>query len=360
MHKGTFYDGTAGGVYTGQGGAQWRRQEYEPGDLRAMRGVMRDYDRLLAEFEEQGGGAERVREFSGLLKESFTVSGPYGGAKACLAKPDGVKQALIQSGQYDIKFSVRRLAHGFPAYYLSRVRRDYWGTYSLVVEDIHRSPGYELRDMRFARLMDGGRERYFLRLSDFRREVSELLGEAGGEFAPDVDSILYALGRCVFQGAWHTDQRLAFVMARHFSLPMLRQAVELVYLSLSCDLCALRRFLTAPIVDFFRRSYPNPGISRMLERLPELSGSDMVLLNKRGTAAYQQLSAAVNEFLGTPVPWGGAGQRHTPLWKVVFGNFGRLGLVGRELGDTGPVRLACGKLEGGAGRCVDALLEGIA
>ena len=43
---------------------------------------------------------------------------------------------------------VRQLDSRMPVYFLCRLRKDYWSEYSLIVEDLYRSPGYPLTDER--------------------------------------------------------------------------------------------------------------------------------------------------------------------------------------------------------------------
>jgi len=352
--------GAYGKTYVSSHATQWKADDFFRPGLDNMIEALVAFDQKMGELRARGGHISAIQDAIKSLKTPFRVRGTYGESSACLAEPDKVREALRYCGQYDVKFNVRRLPGGFPAYYLVRIHRDYWGAYSLIVEDLYRSPEYRFADNRFDRLMDAGRERFFLRLSEYYEPVAKLVAQENDNAAYNTNTTLYALGRCVFQGAWHVDQRLAFVMAQHLGLTWLRQAIELVYLCLSCDLCALRRFLTPTMLRFFEEIYPNEGIARLMARLDTMTGSHMSLLTDRASGAYRRLSRAVSEFLGAELRWSESHSERTPLWKIVFANFTRMDLVGLQLAHDEDLAAARNTLEACARNCADNLLEAVA
>ena len=357
MDYGSRYGTKAGytsSTYRNDGGCEER---FDSSGLDALIAAMRRFDDQYARLRTEGGGVRDVHEITATLTAKLDIHGPYAyNSEARLSDPEKIKAALRQAGHYRVKFSVQRLRHGFPAFYLCRLQRDYWAAYGLVVEDLHRSPGFELADGRFARLMDAGRQRYFLRLADFRDPLRKALN--ADEEA--VDNTLYALGRTIFQGAWHTDQHMAFVLAEHLGLPRLRQAIELTYLSLSCDFGALRRFLSASVRTFFSTCYANEGIVRVLNAIESMNSDTMCMLKSRGEASYRSLSSALNAFLGTPVVWNESFARELPLWKIVYANFDRFALAAKQLNRSSRIQESRAVLEGAAGECMDRLLLDIA
>ena len=169
---------------------------------------------------------------------------------------------MNQIGRFDLHMNIRMLDTGMPVYYICRVERDYWMEYSLIVEDLYRSPSYTWQDDRFAKLMYMGHEIYFLRLSLFRKSLTELLSDQENGIADkrEVDEYIYRLGRYIFQAAWHEDQRPGMLTAEHFGLAKFYHAIELLYLCLSGELCQLRSTIDDRLLSFFEKAYPQPAI----------------------------------------------------------------------------------------------------
>ncbi len=316
---------------------------------------LRRLDVQRLKLEREGGTVKDLTVLTRILSEPLRVEGHYGPVTCSLRDPRALRTALLEV-DYDLHHDVRQLPDLLPAYYVCRTRRDYWGEYSLVVEDFHLSPGYPLLDERFVRLMDVGHEVYFLRLAHLRDAVRALLRDTHpGEEA--VDGMLYDLGRHVFQAAWHEDQRLGILVAGHFHLPAFRQAIELLYLCLSGELCELRHAITPEMLRFFAEAYEQPAIRRFLERLRDLDGAMITDLPRQGRVLYKRLGQAFSRCLSAEVLWG-FGRRMIPLWKVVYGNLTRLEQVSRQLRADPRVASACDRLEQEAAAVIEALAGG--
>jgi len=340
------------------GAGDWWSRRPEVDRRKALAPVLNQLQRLDAQrlrLEREGGTVKDLAVLTRILSEPLRIEGHYGPTTCSLRDPRALRTALLDV-DYDLHHDVRQLPDLLPVYYVSRTRRDYWGEYSLVVEDFHLSPGYPLQDERFVRLMDVGHEVYFLRLAHLRDAARAVLGAAGsGEAA--VDALLYDLGRHVFQAAWHEDQRLGILVADHFRLTAFRQAIELLYLCLSGELCELRHAITPDMLRFFVEAYEQPAIRRFLERLRDLDGAMITDLPRQGRVLYKRLGHAFSRCLGTEVLWG-FGRRMIPLWKVVYGNLSRLEAVSRQLRADPRVVAACDRLEQEAGAVIDELAVG--
>lgn len=344
--------------YDGRSGC-YERHGYDKEGLSQLLWVLHAYDNRLRTLETEGGDRDMLRDTADLLRKEVVLAGCYGEAKVSLSDPDRLRGALFTVGQSDVALAVRRLSHGMPAYYVGRVQRDWWNLYSLVVEDLYRSPGYPFLDERFARFMVHGHERYFLRLSLLRNKAADALGGCDTE-APEVDALIYALGRSLFQGAWHADQRFAFVLAKAFEAPRLRDAIELTYLCLSCDLSSLRRFLSKPMQRFFEQHYDNPSIAELLRRLETMTGAEMTALAQRGLEAYQDLAAGVSAVLSHEVMWAEQTSAPTPLWKLGVANVGRLTTMAEQLRPGGSFTLVRTQFTELGECCIGKLLENAA
>jgi hypothetical protein len=173
-----------------------------------------------------------------------------------------------------------------------------------------------------------------------------------------VDDALYHVGRHVFQAAWHDDQRPGTLTARHFDLPCFQQAIELLYLCLSGELCELRNALDEKLIGFFESIYPQPSIYAFLGLLNELDGTTINELPRKALKQYLRLSTAFSHFLNTEVPWG---RKHvkTALYKLIFANFDRLEMVATQLKDDISRHEAAFRLEEESQQIIEDLLSAL-
>lgn len=408
---------------------------------------LQDYDLLRRKLERDGGRVNDLAQIANLLTRKIELKGPYGTGEASLAEPSAMRALIADVAGYDVRFQVRRRDHGrLPLYYVCRTRQDYWSEHSLIVEDLHKSPGYPMPDQRFVRLMAGGHESYFLRLSPFRSAVEEMLAartesdpvssvrtdetdptaghepenrkrngweedddreknvvrekkgwkgkegrekpesragsardrktESGWDNGHDrtggsarrswvsaagrkgsgaVDDLLYRVGRHALQAAWHEDQHLGILAATHLGLDNFRQAIELLYLTLSGDLCELRGAATDDMRTFFETVYPQPAIHALLNRLSHIDGDALNELPRNALKLYARLSRAFGEFLAVETTWGHRRAR-LPLYQILFANVQRFDTVAPSLlKDTG-VMLAAKRLEEEARKIIETMI----
>lgn len=316
--------------------------------------VLKECDHLRTKLETRGGTIKDIEIFTQLLKHTFSVESPYQTFNICLAEPSSIRYALHDFGS-NLHFEARCTDKGLPLYYLARTRWDYWSEYSLIVEDLHVSPGYPMVDERFIKLMVHGCEMYFLRLSQFRKSVAEMLSKQ--EIEPRrsaVDSVLYELGRYVFQSAWHDDQRLGILVARSFDLPKFNQAMELLYLCLSGDLCELRNAYQPSMMNFFTDVYPQPAIARFLKHLVRLDGGELNAIPQTAKRLYVCLSGAFKHLLKTDV-LKSVSIIALPLYKFVFANVSRLDMIAAELNGSSNLKKSSATLEACAEHIIDNL-----
>lgn len=287
---------------------------------------LRDYDATRVRLEREGGTAADLQLLTGCLSNPISIDDRSQHHRAVLTEPDELRQVLKRIGAKDLYFSVRVRPSGLPAYYVVRAKHGYWSEYSLLVEDLYRSPEYPSPDERFVKLMDWSHETYFLRLSQFREGVSAGLPVKGAESERKADGVLHDVGRQVFQAAWHEDQYAAFQVAEVFQLPLFRQAIELLYLCLSGDLCAIRASLDDDVSEFFVNVYPQPAIHALLARIGELDGKGLAELPEDAGDAYRRLTASFERFLRVEVRHGSRASS-LPLYKLIYANFGRLDMI---------------------------------
>ncbi|MEI7899952.1 MAG: hypothetical protein WCK89_06840 [bacterium] len=337
---------------------------------------IRAYDTLRQKLEREGGGFPDIAKVTELLSQPITLRGKYGNCKATLTDQAGLRTALFDIGNNDLHLDIRQLSTGMPVYYLCRIRRDYQSEHSLIVEDHYQSTGYPMVDERFVRMMDCGHETYYLRLSQFRDKLKEegqrvhsprrtpegskkysgiyetavpaspIQPHASPDDSSDlqIDDTLYHVGRHVFQAAWHEDQRPGVLAATHFGLPYFRQAIELLYLCLSGELCELRNATNERLLAFFKETYPQPAIHAFLGLLGGLDGAAINDLPRKALKFYVRLSSAFSSFLGVEVQWGHSRAR-VPLYKLVFGNFSRLDMLAVTLAHDKKLRSAAKELD---------------
>jgi hypothetical protein len=320
--------------------------------------TLREYDALRIQLECEGGRISDFGRITQILTREIHLTGLYHEYVCKLANQPGLRTALGDVGNYDTHLQVRRLGTGMPVYYLSRTDQDYWSEYSLIVEDFYLSPGYPMEDERLARVMFVGHDTRYLRLSAFRDKTREMLKSQikcdPAEY--DVDDLLYTMGRHIFQAAWHDDQRPAMLVAAHFNLPAFRQAVELLYLCLSGELCELRSAANPEMYRFLEVVYPQPAIRDFLNALSTLDGGAINELPQKALKLYAALGGAFSRFVRIEVPWGFRAT-HAPLYKLVFGNLSHLDRVGAALKSNPDVAQAAKSLESHAQRAIEDLVR---
>jgi hypothetical protein len=216
-----------------------------------------------------------------------------------------------------------------------------------------------MTDDRFVHLMDRGHELFYLRLSQFRDQVGRMLSGDSPATETEVDDCLYDIGRYVLQSAWHEDQRLAVLTATHLCLPGFRNAIELLYLCLSADLCELRSAVDDRMLRFFEIPYPQPAIREFLSLLGRLDGGVLNEIPRSALRLYGGLAREFAAFVKTEVEWG-LRQTRFPLFKLLYGNLPRLAAVGNVLREDTRVREAAESLEDKAQSVIAELSIGVA
>ena len=320
---------------------------------------LRAYDTLRVRLEREGGDLADLQRLTMRLADPILLRGREESHEVRLAGAEALRQTLNLIGARNVYFAVRVLPSSLPAYYVVRVKHGYWSEYSLLVEDLYRSPDYPHPDERFVKLMDFGHETYFLRLSQFREGVAAQLCRdraAGSAGDREVDEVLHEVGRRIFQAAWHEDQYSAFEAAEHFGLPCFRRAIELLYLCLSGDLCAIRASIDSDVSNFFDKVYPQPAIRAFLRRIGQLEGNALARLPDDALQAFTQLSRGYGKFLRVDVRHGSRGCP-VPLYKLLFANFGRLDRIAPHVASDGEVAGAARRLEERAAAVIQQIAD---
>lgn len=342
------------GIYSGEFRSSYRRAEVIERELQPVLARIREYDAERLRLEKRGGDLRDLARITEIMKNPVTVQTLYGSTILSLADQQRL-QSAISAIDCDLHLEVRQLQTMMPVYYLSRLNRDFWSEYRLIVEDLYMSPGFPLHDERFVKLMKFGHEVYHLRLSQFRPGVARIAAVNPGDSAARIDLILMDLGRNIFQAAWHDDQRLGMSAAVEWGLPEFRQTIELLYLCLSGELCELRSMINPDMKRFFEEVYPHPPIRSLLEQLPGLDGERLTELPRQAAILYRELSLAFTRFLSSEIAWGWQ-RRPLPLWKILYANFSRLALAGKELRDEATFIHGAGSLEEESHRVVRKIL----
>lgn len=314
---------------------------------RALKPLIRQierWDRRRIRLEQAGGDLADLEKMALILHQPFRIRTRYGTSECRLSDPGGVRRDLLDLDP-DLHLEVKQTATRMPVYYLCRRQRDFWSQYSLVVEDYYLSPGYPLQDERFVKLMSGGHENCYLRLSPFRQPLRELLSATDSATARDPDRVLRQVGKHVFQAAWHDDQRFAFAVADQFGLHAFRQAIELLYLCLGSELCELRGGVREDVLIFFRHIYPQPVLHAFLQGLGHLDGGGLNAVARCAGDFYGVLLRAFGHFLGIEL-WWPPGSAALPLFKLMTANYGRLRALGSLLQENEALAEAIGYIEG--------------
>ncbi len=316
------------------------------------------YDEKRAEMEKRAVTPAMLMSTMELLKRTFEVELLGRAHKVALVNQGSVRELLRDLWHYECRFEIRTSAAGMPLYYLPRVWHDYDSVYSLVLEDLHRSPGYPMADERFVKIMWSGHEVYFIRLSPFRKPLLDARSPLKDPDAEDeIDAFLKKIGRLVFQACWHEDQYVGMVTAAQFELVHFRRAVELLYLCLTAELCELRSAVDEAMTGFFKNVYVQPAIVTFLNRLVRLDGKALAEVPQAALRHFPALSRTFSRFLAVEVPWGRS-KALVPLYKLLFANFSRLDSVRSTIAATDELRKAAERLEKQSLVVIQTLLDG--
>ncbi len=324
--------------------------------LKPLFAKLAEYDHQRMILEKNGGHIDDLDELTRLLTSPVILETRFEKQTASLAEQMKLR-STVRDIHSDLRMNVRQLRNLMPVFYVCRIMRDHWADYSLIVEDLYMSPGYPVVDERFMKLMQSGHENYFLRLSQFRERINKYNRDLKKTSAQKTDDFLYESGRYVLQAAWHEDQRLGFLAADILRLPEFFQAVELLYLCLSAELCELRSAVNGNLRVFFEKIYPQPAILAFLEILTGLEGDMLNTLPQHAIRLYRKLSTAFSKFLATEVSWGERKSR-MPLWKILYGNFSRPEIIAGELAGDRALKSAGKKLEDESSAIVNGIIKG--
>jgi hypothetical protein len=315
------------------------------------------YDRMRITLEEKETDFHFWEKMTEVLSKRITIRTDCGWYDVKLKHPVSVKKA-VRCIHYDLHVEIRQRSNLLPVYYLCRTKCDYWSEYGLIVEDLYASPGYPFHDERLVKLMQNNHEVYYLRLAQMRNEASAMFKgiESGSLLSHRTDELLYEVGRYVFQAIWHEDQKPALAACSAFGIERFRQAMELLYLCLSGDLCNLRGVLTEQVFQFFTCVYPQPALVALLRMIQEADGATLAALPQRVKPLYFRLSRAFGSFLKKDVTWKN-GRNPVPLYKILFGNLSRLELLPAMLKDNGDVNEAVAKIGKESDVIIDKILD---
>ena len=300
-----------------------------PTALNPLLQQLEKYDCSRVKLEQEGGNIADINNITDILSEPVTINGLYEKKELILSKQQTVRSAL-QSIDYNLILDVRLQPTHMPVYYLCRIYNDFHGEHGFILEDYYRSPGHPFQNSRFVKLMPMGHEIYHLRLSNFRSSLKTFGKNKKKLLQDETDSLLYDIGSYIFQAAWHEDQHLGIAISQVFNLPNFAEAIELLYLTLSAELCELRGAINTPMLTFIEEIYKSPYILHFLNRLLNANGKKLNELPQKALPLYKKLLGAFSTFLRMEVPWG-IKKSKIVLWKLFYGNFYNMDVIGKEI-----------------------------
>ena len=314
-----------------------------------------EYDAIRRKMEIGKWGSREIRLMNLALTSPLVVKDWWGRPKSySLANQQSVREALFDlDDRFDIHLQVRKNNCRMPMFYLVKIRAS-WHCESrgIVVQDLYRSPDYPLGDDRFAPLMAYSRERYYLRMSQFREKCMEMLEGDEGK----ADSLLVDLGAGIFEPAWDLYQQIGYLLSKSFGLKRFFSALEVLYLVLSADLSDLRSRATAQTLLFFEKAYPDSAIPDVLECVADMDGQKLERMAQKARNLYPPLLQAFGEYLETQVSF----KKHSgkvPFYKLAFSNIHSLDKAAKWLkGDNGLGR-AAQRLEDISGSIIGSLAK---
>jgi hypothetical protein len=319
---------------------------------------LQKYDKARHGLERYGGHIRQLYDINKILNEEIRCVSEYNVSKCTLAKIKDIRTMLFEIRYFD-KFSLhidvrKHSITGMPVFYLCKEYMDYDARYGFIVEDLYQSPGYYSPYRDFIKLMYGGHEVYFLNLSQFNKKIQEELFENSQEPAQEACNLLFKMGYKIFQDAWHEDQIVAKTASNYFDMPNFKEAIDLLYLCLSGDLCELRGEIDDQMISFFEIIYPHKTIHSLLNFIKTLDGSDLSELNQKARKLYIKLLKASSKFFNLEI------QRGTPhitisVQKLILGNLFRLSDNWKELKENSAVKKGAKLLDNESKSIIDEL-----
>ena len=290
------------------------------------------YESLLGRLRLKGGKVRDLHGLMELMRRPIRFPGAPPGPEASLAKPGPLRERL-RSLWAGVDLEIRRGPVGFPVHYLFRTSRDYFGNYTLLLEDLHRGDDYDRFDApwdRFTSATRYGEVDRLLRLSPLRPVAVVAAGPSGA------DAVLYTAGRTLFDAAWHDDQRLACAAAELLGLPRFRSALELLYLCLGGDLSRLRQALLGPqgprLPPVVAAADPGGALLALVRALPTTDGAQLSGVREAAHRAFPRLGAAFADLMRTRRALDRS-PGDLPLFKLLVAHYRRLDRLRPLLGD---------------------------
>jgi len=258
------------------------------------------YESTLDLLRRKGGKVRDIHRLMELMRRPIQFPGAPEGPEASLAKPARIRDRLhaLHAG---IDLELRKGPVGFPVHYVFRTSCDYFGNYTLILEDLHRGWDYDRFDARWDRFASAtryGEVDRLLRLSPLRPAIEATAG------LDRADVLLYTAGRALFDAAWHDDQRLACAASELLDLPRFRSTLELCYLCLGGDLSRLRQALLGPLgtplTAVITAADPGGALQRLIRALPATDGAQLSGLREAAHRAFPRLDAAFATLMRSP------------------------------------------------------------
>lgn len=319
--------------------------------------IIQEHDRLLLNLKKNGGDIKTLKKITSILKKPIYFGTEYfSQTEVTLESPEKINRIFREIGAGDYFLDVRLTSYGFACYYLCRKKNAYWDGYNTIIEDIYQSPDYHIIDPHFIKLMHWGHEKYHLRLSQFRDKTRALFPSDDDKDELKRDNYLNNLSKYIFQSAWNESQQLAMLTSLHFGLPVFRQAIELIYLILSGELCDIRSNSDEQIKFFFETIYKQPAILALINNLDKIEGRALTDLNTLALKSYKNLIMEFVKLLKIEVNWGIIKSVH-PLLNILLSNFKRLDYVSGKLKDEDGVKEAARKLEAASQKIIDGIIQ---
>ena len=158
--------------------------------------TIQKYDSLKSKLEKEGN-IKLIEDITNLLKKELVIKHHNKQFKLSLKYPGSVYECLGKIYNGNISIDIRKTQNGMPKYYLCRFLNDRWSRYKLIIEDLYRSPDYNIVDERFARLMYCGHEIYFLRVSHLYVNIVKMFKRNKLSHYHSADDFLEAFGICI-------------------------------------------------------------------------------------------------------------------------------------------------------------------
>ncbi len=278
---------------------------------------LREYDLLRQSVAYRKASMEHLSE---MMKKPLPLQG-WHDDKITLCTPIQLKDAVSQL-DFGIALDIRKYEN-FPTYFLFRHKTESYRNHYVLLEEIYRSPSYNIEGHRFVRLKPRYEDRMYLNAIPYRSYIASRIKKRRRKRSKQrrINEQLNRIGK-ILNLAWDEDFDLTRQICMELKIEEVISAMELTCLVLCTEDFTWLRNQQKEVEGFFNGGYDHPFLGNFLDQLPMLEARDWRKLVDRAKKDYVALRRGIAKLYRSPVAAIGL-KTSMPLWKVAFSHYNK-------------------------------------